>query len=109
MSCPPRLGRIINQAEVAVAALAQGRYPGCRVFSFGAAEIHPRYLAIWSATDTDAQRDALEGDAAFQCALRDILRRVGYPAAAIELVGFAIESEETVRRDYAANWWYAVK
>lgn len=104
-----QLHSIIYQAEIEVAALAQSRYPCCRVFSFGAVEINPRHLAIWITTDTDAQRDALNEDAAFQRGLRDILRGVGYPAAAIDLVGFAIESEETVRRDYAGNWWYAIK
>jgi hypothetical protein len=103
------LRRIIHQAEVEVAALAQSRYPCCRVFSFGAVGINPRHLAIWITTNSDAQRDALNEDTAFQRGLCDILRRAGYPAEAIELVGFAIESEETVRRDLGGNWWYAIK
>ena len=51
----------------------------------------------------------LKHDAAFTQAIRTILENTGYPADAILQVAIVIQSEETVSRDYQANWWYAVK
>src|SRR5262245_50149697 len=99
----------IRKAENGVLALARARFPSCKVFSIGAVDIDPKRLAIWITTDTDAQRDALRGDAGFQLGLRSVLREVRYPEAAIGEVGFAVESEETVQRDCEGNWWYAIK
>ncbi len=103
------LERKIKRIEQGVLALAQARFPCAAVFSFGATEIDPKYLAIWIATDTDAQRDELANDASFRQALIGVLESQDYPSAAIPYVGFAFQSEETVKRDYRGNWWYAVK
>jgi hypothetical protein len=40
---------------------------------------------------------------------RRALSAAGYPSAAVPEVGFAFESQQTVDRDYAGNWWYAIK
>src|SRR5262245_37730396 len=99
----------IHRAERAILALVRARVPGGGVFSIGAVDIDPRHLAIWIQTDTDAQRDALRQDLGLQAGVRAALREAGYPEAAIGGVGIAVESEETVKRDYGGNWWYAIK
>ncbi|MBN2001994.1 MAG: hypothetical protein JXA21_01450 [Anaerolineae bacterium] len=99
----------INHIEQSILALVRARFPTADVFSFGAVDLSPEYLAIWIKTDTDAQRDELDHDATFRETLRNVLVQENYPAEAIAHVSFAFQSEETVARDYGGNWWYAVK
>jgi hypothetical protein len=99
----------IWRAKRRVRSLVRRRYRCCEVSSIGAVDIHPRHLAFWVKTDTDAQRDALQADPDLQRRLREVLREVRYPAAAIDEVGFAFESQETVDRDYEGSWYYAMK
>jgi hypothetical protein len=40
---------------------------------------------------------------------RRVLLDVGYPATAVTDVGFEIEAQQTVDRDYNGNWWHRVK
>lgn len=100
---------VIRRAERRVRQLVCARFPCCRVWSFGATDIDPKYLAIWISTDTDAERDALAGDDALRRHLYDVLREVGYPAGAVDQVAFGFESQETVDREYQGNWYYAMK
>lgn len=97
------------RAEVAIRAHVQTLYAGANAFTIGAVEIDPKHLAVWITTLTDAQRDALSRDPGLKDHLRGLLAQASYPAASIPLVGFAFESEETVRRDHGGNWWYAIK
>jgi len=99
----------IAEAAARMVALARETEPSAGIFHFGAVDIHPKHLAYWITTDTDAQRDRLAADTGMQDEFRRILMRVGYPAEAILDVGFAFQSEETVQRDYGGNWYYAVK
>jgi len=85
------------------------RFPCANSFHVGATDLGPENLAIWITTETDAQRDALLGDALYQRQFRQILAEVGYPAEAISQVGLAIESQETVDRDYEGSWFYATR
>lgn len=103
------LEKIIKKCEKAIKELARGKYKCCNVFSFGATDINPKHLAIWISTDTDTQRDALAKDDKFKKAVKSILKNNGYPEEAIPLIGIAFQSEETVKRDYGGNWWYAIK
>lgn len=103
------LNKIIKKSERAVKEFVKQKYKCCNVFSFGAVDIDPKHLAIWVTTDTDSERDMLNDDEAFKDAVMNILRNNGYPEEAIPFVAIAFESEETVKRDYEGNWWYAVK
>jgi len=105
----PRLAAIIKEAERAITDLVRPHCPDARVFSFGATYLDPRHLAIWIATTTDAERDALRGSKALRRKLRAALRAAGYPRAAISRVAFGFESQETVRRDHKGSWYLALK
>jgi hypothetical protein len=104
-----KLWPVIRRAKGEIKKLARHRYHDANVFAFGATEIDPRHLAIWITTKTDEQRDLLRQDQDFQNQLRAVLLVAGYPPAAIPLVAFAFESQETVSRDFGGNWYYATK
>lgn len=103
------LAPVIAAAARKIVALARERVASAGIFHFGAVDIHPKHLAYWITTATDAERDRLAGDADLQDEFRRVLLRSGYPADAVLEVGFAFQSEETVQRDYGGNWFHAVK
>jgi hypothetical protein len=84
-------------------------YTDFRVSSFGATSIDPRHLCICIDVKSDEVRDHLQEDQALMDQLRQALLTCGYPAESVPLVGFSIESQETVERDFAGNWFYARK
>jgi hypothetical protein len=71
--------------------------------------LSPSNLAFWITTQTDAERDLMRSAPELVSEFRQVLLDVGYPATAVADVGFAIESQQTVDRDYNGNWWYCVK
>jgi hypothetical protein len=104
-----RLKPFIDRAQAEIEALVRGRASIVMVTWIGAVDISPLLLAYWIFTTTDAERDRLQADPALATELREIVRRSGYPAEAIEHVGFAFESKETVDRDFGGNYWFAMK
>ena len=104
-----KLWPTIRRARREVKKMARQHCPNAKVFSFGATHIDPRHLAIWITTKTDEERDRLRQDPDLPQQLRDALLQVGYPTAAVPLVAFEIESQETVDRDFGGSWYYATK
>lgn len=101
-------GKIRRFEQLALAA-AKERIDDAKVFTIGAPDVDSKYLALWITTQTDAQRDALSGDAGLKKALVAALHSVDYPPEAIPQVGFAFESEETVKREWGGDWWACIK
>jgi hypothetical protein len=64
----------------------------------------PWHLSFLIATSTDKERDALRSEPNLYQQFCDGLDHAGFPADAIPSVGFRIESQETVERDYGGNW-----
>jgi hypothetical protein len=106
---PARLKAIIDSAVETMGDLVRATVPEASLFYFGAIEIRPNNLAVWTRVDTDAQRDRLAADTSLRLAMRQALAAEGYPAWALSGVAFAFQSDETVKRDYEGNWWYAIK
>jgi hypothetical protein len=105
----PLLRAAVRRAEIAITSEVRRTIPGARVTSFGAIDLYPSCLAFWICVATDAQRDSLLGDVAFSDRMRRIVADCGYPADSVDRVGFTSESDETVDRDWAGNWYHAMK
>jgi hypothetical protein len=54
--------------------------------------------------DTDKQRTILSEEPEIHKQFRDALVKAGYPPATVPVVHFAIQSQETVDRDYGGSW-----
>jgi hypothetical protein len=98
-----------RNANRRIQAVVRRRFPKAIVVHHGATYINPRHLAFWTITDTDAQRDDLSRDTQLLDQFRHELLKVGYPAEAVPLVGFAFESQETIDRDFGGSWYHAMK
>ena len=61
---------------------------------------------VWLGATTDAERDAL-ASSDLLVALRDVVRGVGFDSSLIS--GVTVQSEQTVARDYAGSWFYALR
>ncbi len=105
-----RLWLAIHRAKRQIKEFAQHRCPGADVLSkTGAIHIDPRHLAIWITTKTDEERDSLRRDLSLYQQLCNALLRAGYPADAVPLIHFSIESQETVDREYGGHWSEAIE
>ncbi len=93
----------------AVKRLARARGVEASVLWFGAYWIHPQHLAVIVRVGTDAEKARLGHDQGFRADLQAALTAVGYPAAGREGVGFEVESDETVDRDWNGSWWQRFK
>ena len=104
-----RIWFLMLKVKSKIRRLARQRGIKVRVFWFGAVRIHPRHMAIWIVTPSASERDDLYEDESFGTDCREILRICGYPSDAISGVGFAIESQQTVDREFGGNWYRATK
>jgi hypothetical protein len=99
----------IFRAKRKIKKIVRGHCPNAKVFHFGATNVNPRYLAIWIALKTDAERDLLQPDSHLQQQFRDALVEAGYPSSAVPSIVFTFESQETVDRDFKGSWWNRMK
>lgn len=104
----PELEQLVERAVADVRAWLTAELPDAEVWWHGAIHIHPRYIAVWVKTDTDAQRDALIAGGLRE-RVHDDFHKAGYPAEVVPEVAVACESDETVKRDWNGSWWYRIK
>ena len=83
-------------------------YP-VRSTSHGAVHLSPANLAVFLIVDTDSQRDQIKALPDLDARFREALSTAGYPRDSVYHPHLAVESEETVQRDWAGNWWHYMK
>jgi hypothetical protein len=83
--------------------------PSARVSRIGVSHIDPKHFCILIDVTRDAEKHSLLQNREFERAMRQAVLDAGYPVDAVPLVGFSIESQETVDRDFGGNWYYARK
>jgi hypothetical protein len=93
----------VEQTEARILEAVREVVPSARLKRIGPIDLGEPEWSCWIVTDTDAERDALAGDAKFSERLADVAK-VGFPPD-----GFVFQSEETVLRDYAGSWFYAMR
>ena len=103
------LTKVIDRVERAFGAFVETESAGAKVTYIGAYDLGPQYLAFWIFTTTDKERDRLLNEPQMIEALHELLRSNSYPVDAVASVGLAVESQETVDRDFEGNGFYAMK
>lgn len=101
-------GRIVVDTENEMVEYLDGQGYEARIFHFDAGDSGFGYLVFWVAVSTDREKDELI-TMNLEQKVREMLYSAGYPAEAAARACLAVESEETVKRDYSGNWWYAIK
>lgn len=101
--------RAIGRARPAIQKLVRKRLPKARVHTEGKTVMSPSNLSICINVQTDAERNALLKDTVLLGEMRRALWKARYPEDVIQDVGFSIESQETVTRDFGGSWAKARK
>ena len=78
-----------------------------RLITFGAHD--PELVVVWLVTTTDGQKTTLLGEWAVVADLVERLVLAAEPDCGYLRAGVAVESEETVDREYSGDWWSVIK
>ena len=66
-------------------------------------------FAVWLRTASDAEADVLRQRPDLEEQVAAALRRVGFRDAELARLTVVTQSQETVNRDYAGSWFYALR
>jgi len=93
-------------AETEMRALARRYVSDCAVTALALEETQPWFLVK---TKTDEERDLLTRNEALLSEFRALFVARECPDAIVRGLTFTFQSEETVQRDYAGSWGWALK
>jgi|UPI0004895E76 hypothetical protein len=97
---------IAIHAETEMRSLARRYVADCIVTALDLEPTRPWFLFE---TKTDAERDLLRGDETLLKELKAVFRARECPDAIVQRLMFSFQSLETVERDYAGNWRWALQ
>jgi hypothetical protein len=66
-------------------------------------------LAVWLGTATDSEADRLRQQQGLRDRVSAMLSRAGFTGEQLEGLLVVIQSQETVDREYAGSWFYALR
>jgi hypothetical protein len=95
---------IVLQAEADLRALSRQHVKDCMVTA-----LEPTQTWFLIQTKTDAERDLLTGRETLLGEFKEVFRVRGCSDALVDGLTFTFESQETVDRQYAGNWYWALK
>ena len=93
-------------AEAEIQSIARQYVPDCAVAALDLALTGPWFLIK---TKTDADRDLLRGGDTLLDEFKSVFQARACPDAIVQRLTFTFESLETVEREYAGNWYWALK
>lgn len=93
-------------AEAEMRSLARRYVVDCVVTALDFEPTRPWFLVE---TKTDAERDLLTGNEMLLSEFKAVFRARECPDEIVQRLIFTFQSQETVKRDYAGNWQWALK
>lgn len=93
-------------AEAEMLSLARRYVANCVVTALDLEPTRPWFLVE---TKTDAERDLLRGNETLLMEFKAVFRARECPDAIVQDLMFTFQSLETVERDYAGNWRWALQ
>lgn len=93
-------------AEAEIRSLARQYVANCIVSALDLDSPRPWFLVK---TKTDAERDLLTGNEALLKEIKGVFRARDCPDEILQRIVFTFQSQETVERDYAGNWYFALR
>ena len=93
-------------AEADMRALARRYVADCAVTALALEETRPWFLVK---TKTDEERDLLTGNEALLTEFKAVFLARECPDEIVQRLTFTFQSEETLDRDYAGSWHWALK
>jgi hypothetical protein len=96
---------IAMYAEAEMRSRARRYAADCAVTALDLEPTRPWFLIK---TNTDAERDLLIGNEALLQEFRGVFRARECPDEIVQGLTFTFQSQETVERDYAGNWHWAL-
>lgn len=66
-------------------------------------------FAVWLGTATDSEAQRLRASPTVHGQVHDVLQTCGFQGHDLTELKVVIQSQETVDRDYAGNWFYALR
>ncbi len=105
----PGLSPTIHRVRANVRAILSKQYPDATVGSYGQTGADPRPFVVTINTSRDRERDEIRRDPLLRDRFRQALVDADYPASAIPRVGFDVQSQQTVDRDFGGDWYQARK
>jgi hypothetical protein len=93
-------------AEAEMRSLARRYVADCVVAALALEPTRPWFLVK---TKTDAERDLLTGNEALLKEFKAVFQARECPDEIVQRLAFTFQSQETVERDYAGNWHWALR
>jgi hypothetical protein len=81
---------------------------GVARIEFVGAFLELNMVGVWLGTSTDVERDAVDMPHAVQI-VRSVLLAVGFTIQELQDLAVIAQSQETVDREYAGSWFYAMR
>lgn len=101
-----RFRLIAIYAEAEMRSLARRYVADCVVTAL---DLEPTRSWFLVETETDAKRDLLKGNEALLMEFKAVFRARECSDAIVQGLTFTFQSQETVERDYAGNWRWALQ
>jgi hypothetical protein len=71
--------------------------------------VEPYRVSVWLGTASDAQKDALMTREGMRETVAEVLNAAGIESTDAVFDSVAVQSQETVERDYEGSWFYALR
>jgi hypothetical protein len=95
---------VVIRAEAEILKIVHAVVPDATLRRIGPMDITGPEWSCWIVTSTDRERERVAGDSALLERLHKAAADAGFAPR-----GFAVQSQETVDREYEGSWFYAMR